>query len=346
MTGFLTSVVAWGAMADESASKKIVVGSWGGTYQEFQRTALFKPFSEANPGVTILDKEYPAKLSTLRRAARRTGEFWDIVQVEPNELLIGTNEGLFHPIDWKRIGQQDLTPDAVTKCGVGAIHWSMVLVYDPRQMPANQAPASWADFWDVKKFPGKRGFRNKAKFALEIALLADGVSRDQVYNTLKTPEGVERAFRKLEALKPHIEWWDSGDQPIQWLVTKNVVMTAAYNGRVKDSNDKGFGFKTVWKDNVASTDYWAVLKNPSNLDEIYKFLDYVSEPGPQIKLSTMIPYGPTNREAIAKLDADAKDVNLPTAKVNREQSLAFDAFFWAGFGKSLVDRFKQFVKKA
>ena len=56
---------------------------------------------------------------------------------------------------------------------------------------------SWRDFWDVQKFPGKRGMRKTAKYTLEIALLADGVPPGEVYKTLATPVGVDVLLRSL-----------------------------------------------------------------------------------------------------------------------------------------------------
>ncbi|MEL6078769.1 extracellular solute-binding protein, partial [Stenotrophomonas maltophilia] len=73
-------------------------------------------------------------------------------------------------------------------------------------------PGSWADFWDTKQFPGKRGLRKGAKYTLEFALMADGVPRDQVYQVLRQPGGVDRAFRKLDQIKTQIQWWESGAQ--------------------------------------------------------------------------------------------------------------------------------------
>ncbi len=83
-------------------------------------------------------------------------------------------------------------------CGVGAIVYNFVLAYDGDKIK-DDAPKSWADFWDVKKCPGKRALRKGPKTNLEIALMADGVPPADVYKTLATPAGVDRAFKKLDA---------------------------------------------------------------------------------------------------------------------------------------------------
>lgn len=90
---------------------------------------------------------------------------------------------------------------------MGGIVWSVALTYDGNKLTGDNVPKSWADFWDVEKFPGKRGLRKGAKYALEVALLADGVAPDELYDVLGTPEGVDRAFAKLDELRPNLIWW-------------------------------------------------------------------------------------------------------------------------------------------
>ncbi|WP_082377903.1 extracellular solute-binding protein [Pseudomonas sp. RIT-PI-q] len=89
-------------------------------------------------------------------------------------------------------------------------------------------PSSWADFWDLEKFPGKRALRKSPVHTLQIALMADGVPKDKVYALLKTPQGVDRAFAKLDKVKSSIQWRESGAQPQQWLAAGDVVLTSAF----------------------------------------------------------------------------------------------------------------------
>ena len=55
---------------------------------------------------------------------------------------------------------------------------------------------------------------------LEWALMADGVPVADVYKVLGTPEGVDRAFKKLDTIKKDIVWWDAGAQPPQLLASE------------------------------------------------------------------------------------------------------------------------------
>ena len=98
---------------------------------------------------------------------------------------------------------EDFYDEALHDCGIASYIWSNVYAYDKTRF-SSKTPASVADFFDIENFPGKRGMRKSPQVNLPWALIADGVPRDQVYDTLTTPEGVDRAFRKLDTIKHEV----------------------------------------------------------------------------------------------------------------------------------------------
>ena len=194
----------------------LTVTSFGGAYQDAQRKVYFEPFKQAT-GIDLVEDVWNGGVGAIRAKVEGGGQEWDVVQVEAEELVIGCEEGLYEPIDWDAVGGKEQFIDAaVNDCGVGAIVWSTVLAYDGDKI-TEDPPQSWADFLDTEKFPGKRGLRRHPKYTLEFALMADGVPPDQVYEVLRTPEGVDRAFAKLDEIKDDIIWWEAGAQPPQLL---------------------------------------------------------------------------------------------------------------------------------
>lgn len=178
----------------------VTVISFGGANKEAQETAFYKPFKSAT-GNRVVHGSYNGDLAKLKRMVEISHVSWDVVEVEAPELARGCEEGLFEKLDMAKVGDPaDFVPGAVQPCGVGIFVWTTLLAYNPGKVAGS--PQGWADFWDVKKFPGKRGLRWGAKYSLEFALMADGVAPKDVYQTLATPAGVERAFRKLDELKP------------------------------------------------------------------------------------------------------------------------------------------------
>ena len=156
-------------------ARDLTVVSWGGAYQDAQREVYFKPFMEKTR-IVMAEDNWDGGVGTLRAKIQGGSNNWDVVQVESDELLLGCEEGLYEKLDWAKLGGKDrFLPDAVNDCGVGAIVYSFILAYDGDRIKGD-TPKSWVDFWNVKKWPGKRALRKGAKTTLEIALMADGVA--------------------------------------------------------------------------------------------------------------------------------------------------------------------------
>ena len=175
---------ALGSGGAQAAPDMVVVG-YGGAGQKAQDVAFFQPFSAAD-GSKLIQSEYNGEMARIKVMVDTGSVDWDVVQIEGPDLMRGCDEGMYERLAWKTIGNADqLIPDAVQDCGSAALVWSVAIAYDTDKLA--QAPASWADFWDVKKIPGKRGLRKRAVYNLEFALLADGVKVEDVYSVLSTP---------------------------------------------------------------------------------------------------------------------------------------------------------------
>ena len=271
-----------------ATARDLTVVSWGGAYQDAQREVYFKPFMAT--GTKMAEESWDGGVGTLRAKIQGGSNNWDVVQVESEELLLGCEEGLYEKLDWAKLGGKDkYLPDAVNDCGVGAIVYSFVLGYDGDKIKGD-TPKNWADFWNTQKWPGKRALRKGPKTTLEIALMADGVAPQDVYKTLATEAGVERAFKKLDQIKGNMVWWEKGAQPPQLLASGEVVMVDAYNGRIAAANDKDKkNFKIVWTNNLYTIDSWVIMKGSPNKADAEKYLVFVNDPQNQKNLPPKIP---------------------------------------------------------
>jgi putative spermidine/putrescine transport system substrate-binding protein len=325
------------AVATSAAARDLTVVSWGGTYQEAQRKVYFEPFQKET-GITVIEDSWDGGIGTLRAKVQGGQVAWDVVQVEAEELAIGCDEGLFVPLDWQKLGGREaFLPSAVHDCGVGAILWSTVLAYDGARFP-QAGPRSWADFWDVARFPGKRALRKGPKYNLEFALIADGVAVGDVYPLLGTPAGVERAFAKLAQLKPHLIWWEAGAQPPQLLASGEVVMTSVYNGRLDTPRREGKDFRIVWPGSIYAVDSWVILKGSPNVGPAMRLIAFMSDPARQKDLPQFISYGVSHAQAAAAIPPSLL-ANLPSAPDNLKGAIALDTAFWTDHIDELSKRF-------
>ena len=262
---------------------------------------------------------------------------WDIMQVESGMLQLGCQNGLFEKLDYSKIGNKsDFIPGAVSDCGAGMFAWSMALAYDADRVKGK--PTSWADFWDVKTFPGKRGLRRTAKYTLEIALLADGVTPDDVYKVLATQEGVDRAFRKLDQIKADVVWWEAAPQPTEFLKAGRMVMTSAFTLWIDREQKRKKNFKIAWDGSIYDVDSWAIPKGTPKSAEAYRFIAFASKPENQKAMSEQLAYGPTSRKALSLLNAEFVK-QMPSAEANLQKAVKVDVAFWIRHGEELEKRF-------
>ncbi|MGY0194773.1 ABC transporter substrate-binding protein [Leptothrix sp. BB-4] len=318
------------------AQTQLTVVNFGGANGAAQKKAYFEPF-EKTGAAKIVGVEYNGEQAKIKAMVETKKISWDVVEVESPDVNRGCDEGLFEKLDYSKIGNKaDFQPAAVHECGIGVFVWSTVMAYNGDKL--KDAPKTWADFWDVKKYPGKRGLRKGARYNLEFALMADGVKSADVYKELATKAGADRAFKKLTELKPSIQWWEAGAQPPQFLVAGDVTMTTAYNGRIDAAQREGKNLKISWTGGIYDLDYWTIVKGSPNKDVAMKFIAYASSPDAQAEYARNISYGPTNNKALAKLDAKVLDL-LPTSPANSKDALQFNIKFWADAGEELEKRF-------
>ena len=324
-----------GVAAGPALAADLTAVSFGGASKQAQVKAFYEPFEKAT-GNRILAGEYNGEMARVKAMVDTNSVTWNLVEVESPELARGCDEGLFVELDLKQFGNpDDFIPGTLQPCGVGFFVWSTVLAYNADKLKS--APSGWADFWDVAKFPGKRGLRKGAKYTLEFALMADGVAPAEVYQVLATPQGVDRAFAKLDQLKPHIQWWEAGAQPPQYLVSGDVVMSSAYNGRIAAVQNES-NLQVVWNGGIYDFDSWAIPKGAQNQPQALEFIAFSLKPEQQKIFSDHIAYGPTHKGAVKLMDATRLPL-MPTTPENIRNQVAIDVSFWADYGEQLEQRF-------
>lgn len=345
---WLAGALAVAAVAPETRAQDVsggdrplVVVSYGGAYQDAQRQVYFEPFRKQS-GITMTDEAWDGGLAVLRDRVHSGTPRWDVVQVDSEELVRGCAEGLFVSLDWSRIGGQErYLSEAVSPCGVGAIVYSLVLAYNRNKLAS--PPGSWADFFDTKTFPGKRALRMTPRTTLEIALLGDGVAPADVYTVLATPEGADRAFSKLDAIKDDLVFWSAARQPTQFLAAGEVVMSSAYNGQIDSANRNDDGvLGMVWAGALNAVDWWVILKGSPREAEAYRFVEFTGEADNQARLPQLIAYGIPNRQANAAADPQQRG-HLPSAPDNMKSALMISEAFWQEHRDALTERFNKWA---
>lgn len=338
-----------------AAHADITVASWGGAYTKSQVEAYHKPFTAAT-GINVIsiDSDNPGpQVKTQEEAGNVT---IDVADVEYSDAVRLCDEGMLETIGMDALpagadgtaAKDDFLPGAVTDCAVATIVFSTNYGYDTTKFP-NGGPTTIADFFDIAKFPGKRGLGKRPKADLEMALMADGVPAADVYATLSTPEGVDRAFAKLDTIKKDIVWWEAGAQAVQLLADGEVTMTTAYNGRLFAAEvADGKPFKSVWDGQVYEYDLFVVPKGAPHKDDAINFVKFATSTQALADQAKWIAYGPARKSSAAlvgKYNDGKTDMApyMPTNPDNMKNALASSYEFWVDHDGELNDRFNAWL---
>ena len=348
------------AFADEMPNlegKQVTVVSWGGAYTKSQVEAYHKPFIKAT-NAKIISEDYNGGLAEIKAQVEAGNVTWDVVDVELSDAVRACDEGLAEPIDKSALpdgadgtkAMDDFIAGTLdVECAVPTIVWSTIYAYDKDKM-GDDGPKTIADFFDVEKFPGKRGIRKSPKANLEMALMADGVPADEVYEVLSTDEGVDRAFAKLDTIKDQVVWWEAGAQPPQLLADGEVAMTTAYNGRIFNAvaaEDKPF--EIIWDGQVWDLDLWIIPKGAPNKSAAMEFVKFSTGTQALADQASWISYGPTRKSSSPLVGSyDGKPdlkmgPQMPTAPDNFKNALQNDFEFWADNQDELNERFNAWL---
>jgi putative spermidine/putrescine transport system substrate-binding protein len=324
------------------AGDELTIVSWGGAYSESQRKAFFEPYNAA--GNKITEEEYNGEIAKIKAMVEANNITWDVVDVDTQTALAACAEGILETIDWAKLGldRSKFIGGDLQDCAVPNIVYATIIAYDTTKLKDN-APTTIADLFDLQKIPGKRALQKSPFVNLEWALIADGVPAEDVYKVLNTPEGVDRAFKKLDTIKKEVIWWEAGAQPPQILADGQAVIVSAWNGRIFNAvKSDGKPFKIVWDRQGLDWDWWAIPKGTPRLDAAYKFVSFASQPAAMAEQTKYISYGPANKDAVPNIAPEIL-ADLPTAPENMKTALIVDPQFWADKGEELRERFNAWL---
>jgi putative spermidine/putrescine transport system substrate-binding protein len=325
------------------ASDQITFVSQGGAYQKAQTVAILDPATK-KLGITINQDSIPDAWPVIKTQVASGKPTWDVVDVPTGYCLRGGEQGLIEKLDFAKLPNAAAMPENYrSPYSVAYEFYSSVLAYRQTKYPAGAAPDSWADFWDVKKFPGRRALRNHPLATLEAALMADGVAPDKLY-----PLDVDRAFKKLEEIKPYITvWWTSGAQSAQLLNDGEVDMVMAWNGRVSALAGEGAKVGFTYNQGILQNTSLCILKDAPNLPAAVRFLNEAVDPVNQANLPLHIDYGPANPKAFdTGVIKPERAAQLPSAPENARKQALMSYVWWSSpAGEAAEKRWVAFIQK-
>jgi putative spermidine/putrescine transport system substrate-binding protein len=296
----------------------MVFTSWGGTTQDAQKAAWADKFS-AEAGTNVL-QDGPTDYGKIKAMVEANSVTWDVVDVEGDYAVQAGGNGLLEKLDFSVIDKSKLDPRFVTDYSVGSFYFSFVIGCNVDAVA--ECPKTWADLFDVAKFPGKRTFYKwSSPGVIEAALLADGVAPDKLY-----PLDLDRAFKKLDTIKSEIIWWTGGAQSQQLLASAEAPFGSFWNGRLTALEQTGVKVGVSWDQNITAADSLVVPKGAKNKDAAMKFIAVATSAEGQKNFAVATGYAPTNIDSPALMD-EAVRKTLPDAQSASQVNA--DLKYWA-----------------
>jgi putative spermidine/putrescine transport system substrate-binding protein len=338
---------------DSGVKNEITFTSWVGPYMRSQMLGFVRPYEE-KIGARVNVVSYNGGIREIRDQVESANVTWDVVDLTQADSLRACEEGLLERIDDIELpagsdgsaAEDDFVEGALNPCGVGVIVWATAFAYSKDAYDSTQ-PSSIADFFDTRKFPGARAIRNDPTVIMEWALMADGVKREDVYSALETEEGVERALKKMDAIKPGLQLWQTGREPIRFLNAGEAAMSMVWatTGAVA-SKEPGANFEMIWDGRVIELDLFGIPKGSLYKEEALDFIRFASSSESLAKMVSYLPNGPTRQSSLALLPDDIL-TQIPNGPAYQDKlSIQSDAGWWAKNHAALDEAFQAWIAKA
>jgi putative spermidine/putrescine transport system substrate-binding protein len=292
-------------------STQVIIGNYGGDTEEARQKVFWTPFEERT-GVKVISADAGSLAVPMLQ-----GEIpvkWDAVHGSIQEAYAAQLHGKKPLPKMPKAAWEDL----VTPTKFQPYIWqSFFLGYVPGMIEgtfSGTQPVTWADFFDTKKFPGKRAW--PAEYftggTMEAALFASGVGPDEIY-----PIDYEKATAKIAEIFDDLVIYTEYAQAQSFLTSKTASMSFAPNGLWKELEDKGIKMQILWDaPAILDTNGMNTMPEAPNLDAAEALAAFCNQPKLQAEFAEITNYGPPSKEAFEDLEPEVEEAlpNSPKRK--------------------------------
>jgi putative spermidine/putrescine transport system substrate-binding protein len=318
-------------------AETITVSDVGGAVAPAIRTAFYEPF-EKETGIKVIGVAHDSDpVTQFKLLVDAKTYIWDVSMVTQDHVTRLTKpKNYLADLNIPAAKGQDVLPGMLTQNWLGFSVFGIVMAYSEETF-AGAHPASWADYWDTQKFPGRRGLYKSPWGVLELALLADGVDGKDLY-----PLDVDRAFKKLDQIRDHVSvWWSAGAQNTQTLQNGEVDISDTWSARGYAAIASGAPLRMLWE-GLYSVDGWAIPLDTPKLDLARKFVEFCMRPEQQAVYSSLTTNGPSNKRAFEFISAD-KTSALPSSPENFKHLTELNSVWWGSHYDAVTERFQEWM---
>jgi putative spermidine/putrescine transport system substrate-binding protein len=335
------AVAGFPAIVRAASDRKIVIRDPGGPFTPGFAAAFYEPFTK-DTGITAMGVQGPHEPTGMIRAMIEAKNYtWDMALLSKSAHKSLIQIGYLEPVSGPGGPGPNVSKIPENMRGefiVGNDVYATIMCFRKDTALGKNPPKTWADFWNVEKFPGVRSMHKHPFDTLEFALMADGVAAKDLY-----PLDVDRAFKSLDKIKPHVNiWWTGGAQTSQLLKTGEVDLLYTWNGRAQVAKDDGAPVEFVWNQGMWTYEGWSILKGGPNVDLCREYIEYAAQASAQARYTPHVAYGPTNPGAYDHIDPERAKV-LPTNPKYLPNLVEADDDYWGANKEKIGERFNAWL---
>ncbi|QQO23713.1 ABC transporter substrate-binding protein [Bradyrhizobium diazoefficiens] len=335
-TGALAAPSVFRSSVANADSKSLFIASWGGSWEQILSKVVTDPFSrETGIKVTFVPPPDLAKV----KAQQLTGNVGvDVHNATAAEAASGSASGYWQDLDLSKVAVDDL-PIAPTKDIIVPDTYVCGIAWNPAKYPSGKHPTTFAEYFDVGRFPGRRTFQSRPNETLEAALLADGVEPKDVY-----PLDLDRAFAALDRVKSSVVAWVSATPQLTSLLqTGEVDFGYAYSNRVKATTEGGGGAALAFSfdQNLLAKETLVIPKGAPNSENAMRYIAYYMRPEVLARVSELTALVPNSRKAMSMLSPEIRKW-MPSPE--NPKHLVLDGAYWSQNLERVAQRFKEWTR--
>lgn len=294
---FLVSAQIW------AGEKKIFVFNWA----EYMPEAVLEQFQEES-GIQVVYTTYENNEAMYAKVKILKGPSYDLVFPSTYYVDRMRKEGLIQAIDKSRLTNfKNLDPALLNKPYDPDNQFSIPYLWGSTAIGVQ---SDSVDVASIKRFTDlwRPEFKNKV-------LLTDDL-REVIGMGLKVcghscnetdPAKIEQAYKRLVDLMPNVRLF-AADSPKQPFLNQEVTIGLIWNGEAFMAASEDPGIKYIYPEEGAMLwmDSMVIPKTAANLDEVYRFIDFLLRPEIAKLISEEIGYATPNKAGFDMLEPDVK----------------------------------------
>ncbi|HZS82256.1 MAG TPA: ABC transporter substrate-binding protein [Stellaceae bacterium] len=269
-----------------AAGGRVIVGTWGGDYQNLQQKHIVTPIMEKE-GIQVIfatDNDSPRKTKLLAEQRLPRGSM-DVVALNGSGMYEMYKKGTLLELDFSKLkNAKHILPKLRTKYSVPHIFTDRVILYNPSKI--TEAPTSYNDLWNPK-YAGKIGVIDiQYQTTIESAALINGGSLHN-YEPGKP--------KLLELKKMGVKIVPTNEAMAQALKSEEIWMCIMWKARGVQWQNAGVPIKMASPKEglVLFISEFGIAKNAPDKDAAYAYLDATLDPRPQQGFIEDMGYNPT-----------------------------------------------------